>query len=257
MPSRIVREGINSSPRVNALSFGAELLYRRLMSVADDYGRFHGSPITILGACWPTCPERVSPDQVSGWLNECCEGPKPLIQRYEVNGSKYIEICGFGQQRRSPSKFPEPSQSDPEPTGNHPAKQMLSNCDQNVGTSRSRISKSYSESMAGATIARQPVLGSEWPETTAAIRGYFPATDDPFIWSVIQDAGRDYCDVANGSGIPALSDAILAEAVHTSHFKKQTSAGPFKKLVPRCIRSWAEEAVRQKRQQEIHLLNSA
>ena len=39
MPSRILREGINTSPKVNALSPMAELFYRRLMTVADDYGR--------------------------------------------------------------------------------------------------------------------------------------------------------------------------------------------------------------------------
>ena len=71
MPSRILREGINTSPKVNALSPMAELFYRRLMTVADDYGRFYANPATLRGACWPTCPEKVTEAQISGWLSEC------------------------------------------------------------------------------------------------------------------------------------------------------------------------------------------
>ena len=40
MPSRIIRDGILTSERINALTERAELFYRRLMSVVDDYGRF-------------------------------------------------------------------------------------------------------------------------------------------------------------------------------------------------------------------------
>jgi hypothetical protein len=39
MPSRLLREGILDSEAVNALSFAAEVFYRRLMSVVDDFGR--------------------------------------------------------------------------------------------------------------------------------------------------------------------------------------------------------------------------
>ena len=44
MPNRILRDGILMSPRVNVLSSEAELFYRRLMSVVDDYGRFSAHP---------------------------------------------------------------------------------------------------------------------------------------------------------------------------------------------------------------------
>ena len=51
MPNRILREGILSSERVDALSEGAEILYRRLMSVVDDYGRYFAHPTLIRSAC--------------------------------------------------------------------------------------------------------------------------------------------------------------------------------------------------------------
>lgn len=114
LPNRILRDGINSSPRINTLSMGAEILYRRLMSVVDDYGRFHASPITIRGACWPTCPDRVTEAEIEQWLRELSSGERPLIRIYQAtvlqrNNPRYLEITDFGQQIRSKSKFPEPA----------------------------------------------------------------------------------------------------------------------------------------------------
>lgn len=140
MPVRLVREGINSSPRINALSRGAELFYRRLMSVVDDYGRFHASPATLRGSCWPTHPEHVQEHEVLEWLTECLQvhskclaidkqdedSPDPLMLLYESGGCKYLQLTGFKQQTRSSSKFPEP------------AKQLLSSCLENVQPRRRR-----------------------------------------------------------------------------------------------------------------------
>lgn len=106
MPNRIIREGIISSDRVNSLSLGAEVLYRRLMSVADDYGRFYASPATIRGACWPTCPERVSEEEVGSWLDECSSGEEPLVRIYKIGNGRFLELTNFNQQIRSKSKFP-------------------------------------------------------------------------------------------------------------------------------------------------------
>ena len=86
MPSRILREGINTSPKVNALSPMAELFYRRLMTVADDYGRFYANPATLRGACWPTCPDKVTEAQISGWLSECLATANQLLIKYSSGG---------------------------------------------------------------------------------------------------------------------------------------------------------------------------
>lgn len=111
MPSRIIREGINSSPRINALTPGAELFYRRLLSVVDDYGRYYASPATLRGACWPTNPERVTDKDVAGWIAECAHvaiKAGALVRLYEVNGAKYLEVVDFNQKIRSKSKYPDP-----------------------------------------------------------------------------------------------------------------------------------------------------
>lgn len=115
MPSRILRDRINSSGRINALSSGAELFYRRLMSVVDDYGRYYGHVSTLRTNSWPTCPDKFTDRQVKAWLSECTSGDRPLIRLYSVDGCPYIEFDDFGQRERGKSKFPSPQVADSSP----------------------------------------------------------------------------------------------------------------------------------------------
>ncbi len=108
MPNRIIREGINSSPRVNQLSQGAEILYRRLISVVDDYGRYYANLSTVRGGCWPTHPSPPCEQDVSRWIAECRQGDRPLLTIYIVEGCSYLQLTDFNQKIRSRSKFPDP-----------------------------------------------------------------------------------------------------------------------------------------------------
>ncbi len=107
MPTRILREGIITSEAVNALSERAELFYRKLMSIVDDYGRFFANVDLIRAACYPLRISDVSSDEVSDFLDEC--ESENLILIYEVGGKEYLQLSKFKQQTRSPSKFPSPS----------------------------------------------------------------------------------------------------------------------------------------------------
>ncbi len=53
MPNRIIREGILTSEAVNSLSWEAEVFFRRLLSVVDDFGRL--TPVRLFYAlpCTP------------------------------------------------------------------------------------------------------------------------------------------------------------------------------------------------------------
>lgn len=108
MPTRILREGIISSERVNSLSPISELFYRRLMSVADDYGRFYAHPSILRTACYPLQLEKVSEAQIKTSLSECIKAQ--LVALY--GAEKYLFICDFKQQTRTRSKFPEPTAND-------------------------------------------------------------------------------------------------------------------------------------------------
>jgi len=105
MPNRILRDGILSSEPVASLSWAAEVFYRRLMSVADDHGRFHALPKLIRAACYPLQIDKVSDADIGKWLTECVTAA--LVSVYPASdGKRYIQIEKFGQQVRSKSKFP-------------------------------------------------------------------------------------------------------------------------------------------------------
>lgn len=110
MPSRIVREGILTSESVNACSWPAEVLYRRLMSVVDDFGRFYAKPALIRAACYPLQLEKVSDSDIGKWLLETEKAG--LVRVYPASdGKRYLEIQKFQQRSRAlVSRFPPPAE---------------------------------------------------------------------------------------------------------------------------------------------------
>lgn len=104
MPTRIIREGIITSEAVNRLSHGAENFYRRLMSIADDYGRYFAHPALLRSACYPLQVDKVTDTFIVKGIKECVD--EGLITIYF--SGKYLQITKFGQQTRGKSKFPEP-----------------------------------------------------------------------------------------------------------------------------------------------------
>lgn len=115
MPDRILREGIIGSFAINALSQGAEIFYRRLMSVVDDFGRFEAHPQILRARMYPLQLDRYTDVDVERWLAECCkigaEG-QALITCYEVKFKKLLQINNFGQRERY-AKYPGPGESAP------------------------------------------------------------------------------------------------------------------------------------------------
>lgn len=122
MPTRIIREGILTSEPINSLSERAELFYRRLMSVADDHGRYFANPTLLRAACYPLKVDAVTDKQVAASLAECTSTTPPLIVLY--GGDKYLQIANFRQQTRGKSKFPDFAPEKPQV----PPNQLLSKC---------------------------------------------------------------------------------------------------------------------------------
>lgn len=106
MPNRIVRDGMLSSEKVCALDWGAEVFYRRLMHIADDYGRHEANAQLLRSKCYPLQVDAVSGQQVRAWLDQCAA--VGLVRVYAVDGKEFLEITKFGQQQRSASKCPDP-----------------------------------------------------------------------------------------------------------------------------------------------------
>lgn len=107
MPNRILREGILTSPRMAKLSWAAEVFYRRLHSIVDDFGRYHADPMLLRAACYPRQLDKVSDSDIGKWMLETAEAG--LVRGFEHAGEPYIELLDFRQQvRATKSKFPEP-----------------------------------------------------------------------------------------------------------------------------------------------------
>jgi hypothetical protein len=56
MPNRLLFDRILRSRKIASLDPMAELFYRRLMSVADDFGRYYADPALLLSDCFPIRP---------------------------------------------------------------------------------------------------------------------------------------------------------------------------------------------------------
>ena len=99
MPNRIIRDGILRSEKVNSLEPLAELFYRRLMSVVDDYGRTEAHPTLLRSSCYPLLIDKVDEPTVKNHLKECQK--VGLIQLYTVDGKHFIQLTNFNQQVRA------------------------------------------------------------------------------------------------------------------------------------------------------------
>jgi hypothetical protein len=78
------------------------------MSVADDYGRYYAHPSILRAHCFPVLLDRYSEADVKQMISEC--EAKGVLSVY--GGGKYLVVHKFRQQTRSPSKFPEPSETE-------------------------------------------------------------------------------------------------------------------------------------------------
>ena len=83
---------------LNAVSEGAELLYRRLLHAVDDYGCYLGDPVSIRRFVFGH-RQKVSTGRISRWLTELATQPewadRPLLVLYEVKSQKLLQICKF------------------------------------------------------------------------------------------------------------------------------------------------------------------
>lgn len=113
MPDRIVRAGILTSDAVNTLSWPAEVLYRRLHSIVDDYGRYDGRSSLLRAHLYPLKIDKVSEADVGKWLTECVTAG--LVSFYRVAGRPYVEVTKFGARvRAETSKWPASDDAEPQ-----------------------------------------------------------------------------------------------------------------------------------------------
>jgi hypothetical protein len=114
MPSRIVREGINSSRAVSDLSEPSQLFYRTLLLVVDDFGRFEKDLDVIRAICFPRQLDRWPTDRINQCLKEISEARtdkgKNLLTFYRdtETSKEFLLLENFQQRCQRKSKYPAP-----------------------------------------------------------------------------------------------------------------------------------------------------
>ncbi len=111
MPNRIIKESINESRGLTSCSFFAQDLYKRLLTYADDYGRFNADPQIMVARLYPRELSVVSIDDLIDGLIELVGVGK--IQFYTAKPRKEIYGCfpNWGEHQRlreSKVKCPDP-----------------------------------------------------------------------------------------------------------------------------------------------------
>lgn len=110
MPTRLLRD-YTDSLKFDGISPEAERLFVRLITKADDYGRYTAEARLLKAGCFPL-ENQIRPNDLARWLDELSH--RQLILRYEVKGRSLLALVNFRQRlKNSRPKFPPPSgQSD-------------------------------------------------------------------------------------------------------------------------------------------------
>lgn len=105
MPQRILRDGILDSRAVSSLSDDGQILYYRLISIVDDYGRYEADIDVVRVKCFPLLLDRWPLSRVSSALTDVStmrtSDGQELIKIYTVKSKTYLEINNFCQRLRA------------------------------------------------------------------------------------------------------------------------------------------------------------
>lgn len=115
MPNRLIKESINESRGLTSCTFFAQDLYKRLITYADDYGRFNADPQIMLARLYPRELAVVSLEDLMDALVELTGNEK--IAFYTSSGRKevYGAFPKWGEHQRlrdSKKRMPEPDDSE-------------------------------------------------------------------------------------------------------------------------------------------------
>lgn len=107
MPNRLLREGICTSDLINSLTDQEEILFYRLLVVADDFGFMDARPAIIKAQCFPL-KESATLLSIEKWLAGLAA--KGLIVRYlSADGKPFLAVNKWEQRVRSRQKYVGPT----------------------------------------------------------------------------------------------------------------------------------------------------
>ena len=109
MPTRFIKESARTSKNLSAVSDFSERLFWRLVTTADDFGRFLACAAIVKSTCFPLS-ETMKSAQVEHALQDIAS--HELIHLYEVGDRRYGWFVNWerhqGGPRAKSSKYPDP-----------------------------------------------------------------------------------------------------------------------------------------------------
>lgn len=117
MPQRFLKPGITNSERWNGVSWSAQSLYIRLLTVVDDYGRFDGRAAVIHGQCFSLYnainPEHpIKLQETDKMLQEIAASG--LVELYDSQGKRVMQITQWTERLRDGVKEKWPARNNGE-----------------------------------------------------------------------------------------------------------------------------------------------
>ena len=182
MPQRFLRPAIRQSKRWNRLPWDAQSLYIRLITLVDDHGRYEADPELLRSEAFPYGDPNGDVMDVTTIDNICKHLlSSGLVNFYEIDGTKYLQVLRWQERARSKSKYPDP-----------PCKQMLS--DENICAPPKPIAISHKpspeikkEDDSAKSSCVPPLTRSEF-NALADIRGV-PADCAEWFWNDNETTG--------------------------------------------------------------------
>ena len=110
MPNRLIKESITMSEDIAELSFGAEVLFYRLMVKADDYGAYYGDERILQNTLFPLQTDKVKQKNIRAWIEEL-EKHNLIFQYDGPDGKRYVQITKWNAHQRiraKKSRYPRP-----------------------------------------------------------------------------------------------------------------------------------------------------
>jgi hypothetical protein len=183
-----------------------EVFYRRLHSVADDFGRFSADPRIIRAACYPLRLDSITESDIRGHLNRCERAG--LMVAYVVNGKHFLELCDFNQRLRL-MKSRYPARREVDELSAHDG-QMAGICRRETNPKRIR-----NESETNRKIEN---------EEKEAEADFPPLPDDSFrlddgfeeLWTAYPAKGRIKRPLAERAYVDVMAPSIDRRALHAA-----------------------------------------
>jgi hypothetical protein len=106
MPNRLLRDGITTSDRINALSAEAEITFYRLIVVCYDFWRMDARLPILKAQCFPLRTSATE-TRIEQWLTEL--DTHGLVVRYTNDSKPLLAVNKWEQRQRSRPKYAGPT----------------------------------------------------------------------------------------------------------------------------------------------------